>query len=155
MQSPFAFYRGTALNMASDLAITPVTGVRVQVCGEARLGNFRGFPTPERRKPRLLSKRSAIRKPTCAQKILTKAQRRSVIEHDFPKLVRGGIPPTIKNRRWHALLCGSDDGRRKGSSFSPSQASTSVGSGSLCGEEHLPQSRRARGNGPSAYAIGE
>jgi uncharacterized protein (DUF2252 family) len=29
MQSPFAFYRGTALNMASDLAITPVTGVRV------------------------------------------------------------------------------------------------------------------------------
>jgi hypothetical protein len=35
MLSPFTFYRGTALNMASDLATTPTTGVRVQVCGDA------------------------------------------------------------------------------------------------------------------------
>jgi uncharacterized protein (DUF2252 family) len=49
VQSPFTFYRGTALNMAADLAGTPTTGVRVQACGDAHLGNFRGFATPERR----------------------------------------------------------------------------------------------------------
>ena len=47
--SPFTFYRGSALNMAADLASTPVTGVRVQCCGDAHLGNFRGLGTPERR----------------------------------------------------------------------------------------------------------
>ena len=49
LQSPFTFYRGTALNMAADLAATPATGIRVQVCGDAHLGNFRCFATPERR----------------------------------------------------------------------------------------------------------
>jgi uncharacterized protein (DUF2252 family) len=49
MLSPFTFYRGTALNMATDLATTPATGIRVQVCGDAHLGNFRLFATPERR----------------------------------------------------------------------------------------------------------
>ncbi len=49
MQSPFAYYRGTALNMAADLAGTATTGIRVQVCGDAHLGNFRLFATPERR----------------------------------------------------------------------------------------------------------
>ena len=29
VQSPFTFYRGTALNMAADLAATPVSGLRV------------------------------------------------------------------------------------------------------------------------------
>ena len=47
--SPFTFYRGTALNMAADLAGTPVTGVRAQVCGDCHLMNFGGFATPERR----------------------------------------------------------------------------------------------------------
>ena len=47
--SPFTFYRGTALNMAVDLATTPSTGIRVQAAGDAHLGNFRGFATPERR----------------------------------------------------------------------------------------------------------
>jgi uncharacterized protein (DUF2252 family) len=47
--SPFIFYRGAALNMAVDLATTPATGIRVQCCGDAHLGNFRGFATPERR----------------------------------------------------------------------------------------------------------
>jgi uncharacterized protein (DUF2252 family) len=47
--SPFTFYRGSALTMASDLASTPVTGVRVQCCGDAHLCNFGGFATPERR----------------------------------------------------------------------------------------------------------
>jgi uncharacterized protein (DUF2252 family) len=49
MLSPFTFYRGTALNMASDLATTAATGIRVQVCGDAHLGNFRLFATPEHR----------------------------------------------------------------------------------------------------------
>ncbi len=49
LPSPFTFYRGTALNMAVDLAGTPSTGIRVQACGDAHLGNFRCFATPERR----------------------------------------------------------------------------------------------------------
>jgi uncharacterized protein (DUF2252 family) len=49
LQSPFTFYRGAALNMAVDLAGTPTTGARVQACGDAHLGNFRCFATPERR----------------------------------------------------------------------------------------------------------
>jgi uncharacterized protein (DUF2252 family) len=48
LQSPFTFYRGAALNMAQDLAHLPATGVHVQCCGDAHLGNFRGFGTPER-----------------------------------------------------------------------------------------------------------
>ena len=35
LASPFTFYRGAALIMAADLAGTPVTGVTVQVCGDA------------------------------------------------------------------------------------------------------------------------
>jgi uncharacterized protein (DUF2252 family) len=49
LPSSFTFYRGTALNMAVDLAGTPSTGLRVQACGDAHLGNFRCFATPERR----------------------------------------------------------------------------------------------------------
>jgi uncharacterized protein (DUF2252 family) len=48
LQSPFAFYRGTAAIMAADLAHTPVSGLRVQACGDAHLMNFGGFATPER-----------------------------------------------------------------------------------------------------------
>lgn len=48
LQSPFAFYRGSAAVMASDLSHTPVTGHRVQACGDAHLMNFGGFATPER-----------------------------------------------------------------------------------------------------------
>lgn len=49
LQSPFTFYRGAALNMAADLAHTPVTGMRVQACGDCHLLNFGFFATPERR----------------------------------------------------------------------------------------------------------
>jgi uncharacterized protein (DUF2252 family) len=49
MQSPFTFYRGAALNMAADLAVTPRTGLRVQACGDAHLLNFGAYATPERR----------------------------------------------------------------------------------------------------------
>jgi uncharacterized protein (DUF2252 family) len=48
LQSPFAFYRGTAGLMAADLAHTPNSGLRVQACGDAHLMNFGGFATPER-----------------------------------------------------------------------------------------------------------
>jgi uncharacterized protein (DUF2252 family) len=48
MQSPFAFYRGAAAIMAGDLAHTPVSGIRVQACGDCHLLNFGGFATPER-----------------------------------------------------------------------------------------------------------
>jgi uncharacterized protein (DUF2252 family) len=47
-QSPFAFYRGSAAIMSADLASTPISGVRVQACGDAHLMNFGGFATPER-----------------------------------------------------------------------------------------------------------
>ena len=48
VESPFAFFRGSAALMAADLARTPVTGLRVQACGDAHLLNFGGFATPER-----------------------------------------------------------------------------------------------------------
>ncbi len=48
LQSPFAFYRGSASVMAADLATTPDSGLRVQACGDAHLSNFGGFATPER-----------------------------------------------------------------------------------------------------------
>ena len=46
--SPFAFYRGGALIMAADLANTPNSGLRVQLCGDAHLSNFGMFGSPER-----------------------------------------------------------------------------------------------------------
>jgi len=47
--SPFTFYRGAALPMAADLASTPASGLRVQLCGDAHLSNFGAFASPERR----------------------------------------------------------------------------------------------------------
>jgi len=49
MVSPFTFYRGAALPMASDLAGTPVSGLAVQACGDAHLSNFGIFGSAERR----------------------------------------------------------------------------------------------------------
>jgi uncharacterized protein (DUF2252 family) len=49
LASPFTFYRGAALIMASDLADTPISGLRVQCCGDAHLSNFGLFASPERR----------------------------------------------------------------------------------------------------------
>lgn len=48
-ESPFAFFRGAAAVMASDLAATPQTGLRVQACGDCHVSNFGGFGSPERR----------------------------------------------------------------------------------------------------------
>ncbi len=47
--SPFTFYRGAALVMASDLSTMPTTGIEVQVCGDAHVSNFGLFLSPERR----------------------------------------------------------------------------------------------------------
>ena len=46
--SPFGFLRGAAAIMAADLATTPHSGLRVQACGDAHIGNFRLLGTPER-----------------------------------------------------------------------------------------------------------
>jgi uncharacterized protein (DUF2252 family) len=46
--SPFTFYRGAALPMAADLAVTPASGIVVQLCGDAHLSNFGLFASPER-----------------------------------------------------------------------------------------------------------
>jgi uncharacterized protein (DUF2252 family) len=48
MLSPFTFYRGAALIMASDLAATPRSELRTQICGDAHLSNFGIFASPER-----------------------------------------------------------------------------------------------------------
>jgi uncharacterized protein (DUF2252 family) len=46
--SPFTFYRGAALVMASDLSTTPRSGLEVQACGDAHLSNFGVFASAER-----------------------------------------------------------------------------------------------------------
>lgn len=48
LSSPFAFFRGASLVMAADLASTPASGIRVQLCGDAHLSNFGVFASPER-----------------------------------------------------------------------------------------------------------
>ncbi len=47
--SPFTFYRGAALLMASDLEASPRSGLRAQLCGDAHLSNFGVFASPDRR----------------------------------------------------------------------------------------------------------
>ncbi len=46
--SAFAYYRGAAAVMASDLGTEPRTGLDVQLCGDAHLVNFGGFAAPDR-----------------------------------------------------------------------------------------------------------
>jgi len=48
LASPFAYFRGAALAMASDLAATPRSGLTVQACGDAHVSNFGLFASPER-----------------------------------------------------------------------------------------------------------
>jgi uncharacterized protein (DUF2252 family) len=49
LESPFTFFRGSAVLMAADLAGTPTTGIDVALCGDAHLSNFGVFASPERR----------------------------------------------------------------------------------------------------------
>lgn len=48
LASPFAFLRGAAAIMASDLAGSPETGLAVQACGDAHVLNFGVFASAER-----------------------------------------------------------------------------------------------------------
>src|SRR5690606_26493436 len=47
-QNPFAFYRGGAAIMASDLAAGPSTGILVPSCGDAHVANFGFYASPQR-----------------------------------------------------------------------------------------------------------
>ncbi len=44
---PFAFLRGAAAVMAADLASLPACGIQLQSCGDAHLGNFGAYASPE------------------------------------------------------------------------------------------------------------
>src|ERR687898_252549 len=46
--SPYAFLRGSAALMAEDFAHLPRTGVEPVICGDAHLGNFGFYASPER-----------------------------------------------------------------------------------------------------------
>lgn len=47
-KTPFTYLRGAAVVMASDLAAGPRTGLTVELCGDAHLGNFRWYRAPGR-----------------------------------------------------------------------------------------------------------
>jgi len=48
LASPYSFLRGTAGVMIDDLAHLPVTGITPVVCGDAHMGNFGFYASPER-----------------------------------------------------------------------------------------------------------
>lgn len=48
-QSPFAYYRGSAAQMAADLWAEPHTDTLVLACGDAHVANFGLYASPERR----------------------------------------------------------------------------------------------------------
>jgi len=48
LSSEFAFYRGAAAIMASDLSYSANTHITVQMCGDAHLVNFGGYASPDR-----------------------------------------------------------------------------------------------------------
>jgi uncharacterized protein (DUF2252 family) len=45
--SPYGFLRGTAIVMAEDVAHLPATGIQPVICGDAHLGNFGFYASPE------------------------------------------------------------------------------------------------------------
>ncbi|GAB2574769.1 hypothetical protein Aab01nite_15250 [Paractinoplanes abujensis] len=48
IQSPYAYLRGSANVMADDFASLPATGITPVICGDAHLGNFGFYASPER-----------------------------------------------------------------------------------------------------------
>ena len=46
--SPYAFLRGSASLMAENFASMPRTGIEPVICGDAHLGNFGFYASPER-----------------------------------------------------------------------------------------------------------
>ncbi|WP_280275790.1 DUF2252 domain-containing protein [Nocardia wallacei] len=49
LESPFAFFRGSAALMADDLAVTPSSGLTAQLCGDAHAANFGLYGTSDGR----------------------------------------------------------------------------------------------------------
>jgi uncharacterized protein (DUF2252 family) len=49
LQTEFTFFRGAARVMAADLATTAMSGLDVQMCGDAHVSNFGFYGSPERR----------------------------------------------------------------------------------------------------------
>ncbi len=47
ISSPYGFLRGTAVVMAQDVAGMPSTGIQPVICGDAHLGNFGFYGSPE------------------------------------------------------------------------------------------------------------
>ena len=47
VSSPYGFLRGTAIVMAEDVAGLPATGINPVICGDAHLGNFGFYASPE------------------------------------------------------------------------------------------------------------
>ena len=45
--SPFSYFRGSAPAMAADLATQPVTGITVQLCGDAHVRNLGAYAAPD------------------------------------------------------------------------------------------------------------
>ena len=45
--SPFGFFRGAAALMAADLSTLPVTGLQVQLCGDAHVCNLGAYAAPD------------------------------------------------------------------------------------------------------------
>ena len=48
ISSPYAYLRGSANVMADDFAALPATGITPVICGDAHLGNFGFYASPER-----------------------------------------------------------------------------------------------------------
>ncbi len=48
LASPYGFLRGSAVVMAADLATLPATGITPVICGDAHVGNFGFYASPER-----------------------------------------------------------------------------------------------------------
>jgi uncharacterized protein (DUF2252 family) len=48
LATPYAFLRGAAAQMAEDFATLPATGITPVICGDAHLGNFGFYASPER-----------------------------------------------------------------------------------------------------------
>ena len=48
LASPFAFYRGTAALQAADMAREATTGQPITICGDAHVGNFGLYASPQR-----------------------------------------------------------------------------------------------------------
>jgi Uncharacterized protein conserved in bacteria (DUF2252) len=46
--TPYGFLRGAAVVMAADVARLPSTGITPVICGDAHLGNFGFYASPER-----------------------------------------------------------------------------------------------------------